>query len=126
MKFDPLYRNQIYKDRVKLITNLFDEDNGISGLKVINSECNVTWIVSQLLKELPSVEDQIICSNNYCEDVNKYNIYYPTIILNSEDLENISDLEKLMFLYIKERSCRQKSCNGTVSVKKNIKRPFIR
>lgn len=62
----------IYKDRAKLIINLFNEDNEISGLRVITSECNVIWIVSQLLKELPSVEDQIRCLNKYCIEVNKY------------------------------------------------------
>lgn len=35
----------IYKDRVKLIRKLFNEDERISGLKIINSQCNVTWII---------------------------------------------------------------------------------
>ena len=55
----------ICKERVKLIKKLFNEDDGVSGFEVINSECNVTFIVYKLLKEFPSAKDYIKCFNNF-------------------------------------------------------------
>ena len=47
-------QQMICKEHVKLIRKLFNEDDGVSGLKVINSERNVTFIIYKLLREFPS------------------------------------------------------------------------
>lgn len=111
----------IYKDRLQLIKKIFNKYDEESGLNIINAECNVNWLICQLFQELPSANDHIRCSNKKCKDANKFK-YYRTIILDSQDLENIKNLEKLLLEYTEDKhyTCRQLSCNGKVFSKKNL------
>lgn len=62
----------IYKERVKLIRKIFNEDDGVSGFKVINCECNVTFIIYKLLQKFPSAKEHIKCSNTNCKYANNF------------------------------------------------------
>jgi len=111
----------IYKARVKLIRKIFNADDGVSGLKVINSECNVTFIIYKLLHEFPSAKEHIKCSNTNCKNANNLKNCC-TIVLDTEKLLKISNLEGLLKTYTEERSynCRQPSCNGIVSANRKL------
>jgi len=111
----------IYKERVKLIRKIFNEDDGVSGLKVINCECNVTFIIYKLLQKFPSAKEHIKCSNTNCKYANNLK-NCSTVVLDRKKLQKISNLEGLLKTYIEERTydCRQPSCNGIVSASKQL------
>lgn len=111
----------IAKDRVNIIKTIFSEDLGVSGVNVINAECNVTYIVSNLLQDLPSANEHVTCNNTNCVDADKLK-YCRTIILNNKELENISNIEKLLLNYVEETcySCPKPSCKGKISAWKTL------
>lgn len=80
-----------YKERLALLRNIFEESESTLNLKIIDAWCNVTFIVSQLLKNAPSAIETVQCSNKKCN--NSHNeIYSPTIILSFEK-NGFKDLE---------------------------------
>ncbi|VVC26153.1 Hypothetical protein CINCED_3A022462 [Cinara cedri] len=56
--------------RVKILRRIFNEDSGLSNLKIINCECNIMNVICDLFKEYPSAKDHIRCSNNSCKNSN--------------------------------------------------------
>lgn len=116
----------IYKDWVKLVKQIFNKYDEILGLNVINAECNVNWLISQIFQELPSAKDHIDALNK-CKDSNKFK-NYQTIILYSQDLKNMKMLEKLLLQYTEDKyyNCRQPSCSRKVFSKKITKLLYIR
>jgi len=52
----------------------------VSNIKLLNTECNVCFIVTQLLKDALSAEEHITCSNNQCKNASKTH-GYPSIIM---------------------------------------------
>lgn len=68
---------------------MFTEDQGVTDVALINTECNVLFFCTSLLKDVPSAIEFIDCPNLKCKS-KKYEC--PTIILKFgntfKDLEN--------------------------------------
>jgi hypothetical protein len=69
---------------------MFPEDTTLSGTKRINSEWNVTYIITEIFKKFPSAIDYTKCTNTSCKNKNtKFRI----IVLNQQALIKINRLE---------------------------------
>jgi len=69
-----------YCDRGTLIKTFFTENTGFTVIKLINTECNVIFIVTSLLKNEPSEKEYISCLNVNCVNYSKI-ISCPSISL---------------------------------------------
>ncbi|XP_060865073.1 zinc finger protein 85-like [Metopolophium dirhodum] len=76
---------------------IFEENCGVPGIKLINTEYNVTFIVLELLKDLPSACVHFACTNT-------------------------RNLEKAIVHYVEKKNfpCRKPSCDRQASTKKNL------
>lgn len=70
--------HSIYKNRVSLLQNIFKVDTGVTDIRLIDATCNVNFIVTSYLKNVPSATESIMCSKCSTSKV----FYNPTIILN--------------------------------------------
>jgi len=99
---------------------MFEENCVVSDIKLINTEGNVTFIVSELLKDLPSAYEHFACTNTKCKGIKDQKLR--TIILQ-QDLINISYLEKAIVHYVEKKNfpCRKPfCCDGQASTKRNL------
>lgn len=71
---------QIYIDRLEILKPCFQETENMTNIKVINTECNVSFIVTKLLQNAPSAIENICSSNINCTNTDKQ-ISSPSIIL---------------------------------------------
>lgn len=62
-----------YKERLIILKNIFDESKSILNLKIIDARCNVSFIVTKLLRDVPSAIENIKCSDNNCINKHKQN-----------------------------------------------------
>ncbi|KAF0741434.1 DUF659 domain-containing protein, partial [Aphis craccivora] len=94
-----------YCDRETLLKTIFIENTGITDIKLINSECNVIFIVTiSLLKNEPSAEEYISCSNVNCVNYSKI-ISCPSIILNLTDGFMSLESSLTKYTYSNEYEC---------------------
>jgi len=68
----------IYKQRVIMLTKIFDVDSGVTDIHLINARCNVNYIISKYMIDEPSAHETKVCSN--C--ATKKNFQNPTIIMS--------------------------------------------
>jgi hypothetical protein len=52
-----------YKERLVILKNIFEESKSISNLKIIDACCNVLFIVTKLLKDVSSANENMKCTN---------------------------------------------------------------
>lgn len=101
-----------YVDRGILLKGIFPEHQGIDDVKLINSKCNVSFIITSLLKNAPSASEHIFCSNSTCTNDSKI-ISCPSIIVQLK--EGFESLEVDLHYYI---MCQNKykciECNGII------------
>lgn len=119
-----------YNYRLRLLYNLFESINCVNNVYLINANCNVNFMINELIKDVPICIEQISCSNNKCRNHNK-NRSSPTVILSPTEgmriiTEGISCLSDIMinFPIATTNICMLQSndtpCNGTKTVKKNL------
>jgi len=101
-----------YCDRGTLLKTIFTENTGITDIKLINSECNVIFIVTSLLKNEPSAKEYISCSNVNCVNYTKI-ISCPSIIISLTD--GFKSLESSLnkYTYSNEYECTV--CNEVIT-----------
>jgi len=80
--------SKIYNDRLKLLRTIFEPQNCINNVYLLNAECNVSHIINGLLKEEPSCVQNINCSNNKCRNFQRVTSS-PTIILSPSELHKL-------------------------------------
>lgn len=103
----------LYKDRLKILQTIFKENCGVCGINIIDTECNVTFIISELLKEFPSAYEYFTCNNKNCKSP-KQQQKLRTIILQYQEIIEIRNLETAMERYVEVRNyhCQSPSCHG--------------
>lgn len=102
-----------YKERLIILKNIFNESKSISNLKIIDERCNESFIVTKLLKDVPSAIENIKCSDNNC--INKHKqIANMTIILRYTH-NGFKDLQEALINYISLQTYDCAHCNGTIS-----------
>jgi len=67
----------IYKQRVIMLTKIFDVDSGVTDIHLINARCNVNYIITKYLIDEPSAHETKVCLN--CAMKKKFQI--ATIIM---------------------------------------------
>jgi hypothetical protein len=107
----------IQKERLKILKSIFKENTGITGVTVIDSTCNVLFIVTSLLKDAPSANENIICTHKNCENGNR-KVSCPTIILRLKD--GFKNLENSLQQYISTKLYTCVVCEGTTSSSKTL------
>lgn len=73
-----------YIDRGILLKTIFGEVEGITSIKLINSECNVSFKITKFFKSEPSAREHIFCSNTDCKNYSNI-IPCPSIIVRLTD-----------------------------------------
>jgi hypothetical protein len=103
------------KGRFNILKSIFSEDTTLSGIKRINTQCNVTYIIRELFKKIPSAIDYTKCTNTSCK-----NTKLRTIVLNHQALININRLEEALNDYVNKinYTCSQPHCDGEVTQNK--------
>lgn len=99
-----------------MLKGVFLEDTSVTNAKLINSECNVAFIITKLLKDEPSAKEHISCSNNQCVNKSK-TINCPTIITQLKE-KQFSSLQNSLLLYEDNKTydCPEKTCNGVIKL----------
>lgn len=101
-----------YKERLIILKNIFNETKSIANLKIIDARCNVSFIVTKLLKDVPSAIENIKCSDNNC--INKHKqIANMTIILRFTD-NGFKDLQEALCNYISLQTYDCGQCGGSI------------
>ncbi|VVC26368.1 Hypothetical protein CINCED_3A002251 [Cinara cedri] len=106
---------------VKILKRIFNEDSGVSNLKINNCECNIMKVICDLFKEYPSAKDHIQCSNNSCKNTNTCR-NNSTIILDVKKLEHLKNLEGTVKEYAKLRMYNCGRCSEKVVAKRVLSR----
>lgn len=101
-----------YTDRGVLLKSIFSENTGITKIKLINSECNVSYIITSFLKNEPSANEHISCSNFNCKNNSKI-ISSPTIIVRLTD--GFESLENNLHNYLNTREYECSECDGVIT-----------
>jgi hypothetical protein len=103
----------IYKERLTLLQHVFTEDTGVTDIKLIDARCNVSYIITSFLKDVPSAVEKRQCFN--CET--EKSTPSPTIILNFKN-SNLYDLESSLREYSEEKQikCTEPNCLGFFNV----------
>lgn len=101
-----------YTDRGILLKSIFSENLGITKIKQINSECNVSYIITSLLRNEPSAKEHISCSNINCKNNSKI-IFCPSIIVRLTD--GFELLENNLIDYLNKREYECSDCNGVIT-----------
>jgi len=116
--------SKIYNSRLQLLRTIFEPQNCIDNVYLLNAECNISHIINGLLKEEPSCVQNINCSNNKCRIFQRVTSS-PTIILSPNDgsqimANGISVLEN----YHKQETqiCTLQSNSSTYNGQKTIER----
>lgn len=99
-----------YKERINILKELFTEDQGVTDVTLINTECNVLFICTFLLKDVPSAIEFINCPNLKCAST-KYAC--PTIILKFSNI--FKDIENDLKKYTKEKVKECSKCNDIMA-----------
>lgn len=82
-----------YMSRLEILKNMFDEQEGVMNVKIVDARCNVLFIVTALLKTAPSAIVYKTCSDKDCSGV-KIEVPCPTIItehLSNSNFKNLND-----------------------------------
>lgn len=70
----------------------------VCRIKFINTQCNITFIVSELLKDFPSAYERFTYTNTNSKGVKNQKLR--TIMLKQQDFINIRNLEKSIQHYV--------------------------
>lgn len=97
-----------YKSRVALLKTIFDFNIGVTEIKIIDSRCNVNFIITRFLKYTPSAIETNECST--CKHSNSYN--NPSIIINLKN--RFENLEEDLKEYVRGSTTNCLRCNGTI------------
>lgn len=54
----------IYKKRLEMLRNIFKVEMGITDVTLIDAKCNVMYIVTNLLMDIPSATEIRVCQDN--------------------------------------------------------------
>jgi len=109
---------KIYTERVNFIKNIFSADEGITHVRLIDAKCNISYIITSLLKNAPSAVEDMNCNNQNCQNSNRQ-ASCPTIILRfQQDLSGIEDLLNI-YTQVKEYDCTECD-NGMLKTKRNL------
>jgi len=68
----------IYKERAVILKDVFEDATVISGVSIIDTTCNVAYIINKLLKDTPSATETLSCTNKNSTNNKSYS--NPTII----------------------------------------------
>lgn len=100
----------IYKKRLEMLKNIFMEEEGVTNVTLINAKCNVMYIVTSLLMDVPSSSEINICQDSICAMTSERKSATIIVRLSNgyESLE--SDLE----VYTKGLSHNCTNCNNGV------------
>jgi hypothetical protein len=105
---------KIYDTRVLLLQQIFHKEPSVTNVKLINSRCNVSFIIINLLKTAPSAIENIECSRTECKN-NRRKICSPTIILKMK--HDFSNFQNALNQYLSELhyACVEDNCNGIIT-----------
>jgi len=111
----------LYKDCLKILQFIFKENCGVSEIKLINAECYVTFIVSELLKNYPSAYEYFTCDSTNCQSPKRQRTLR-TIILPPQILIDIKNLKNAMedYVEVENYQCQSLSCNGNRTKKRTL------
>lgn len=110
-----------YTDRLQLLKPFFKISEDISGIKVIDSRCNVSFIATKLFVNAPSAIEKLRCTTDSCINDNK-DIESPTIILRCKDLKT---LQASLDNYIRKQIYECGSCHKSLSSERTIKNHLL-
>jgi len=88
-----------YMTRLDILKDIFEEQESINNVKVIDARCNVLFMVTKLLKTAPSAIDRMICSNDINCPQSIRNVPSPTVIVRLQK-NNIQDLNDALKTYV--------------------------
>ncbi|KAL4104409.1 hypothetical protein QTP88_019710 [Uroleucon formosanum] len=57
----------MYLKRLHILKNFFDESDGITNVKLIDARCKITYIISKLLKDVPSAIEELSKMKRFLE-----------------------------------------------------------
>ncbi|CAI6373790.1 unnamed protein product [Macrosiphum euphorbiae] len=108
----------IYKERAAILKDIFDDATGISGVNIIDTTCNVAYIINKLLKDAPSATETLSCTNENCTNNKSYS--NPTIITKING--GFSAMESTIIEYLHPRSfdCTALHCNGYIIAQRTL------
>jgi len=105
----------IYKEGAEILKNIFDDNTSISSISIVDTTCNVAYLIYKLLEDAPSATESLSCSNENC--TNNKNYSNPTIITKMNG--GFSAMETTMISYLDSRqfNCTELNCNGNIIAK---------
>jgi len=108
----------IYKERGAILKDIFQDATGISGVSIIDTTCNVAYIINKLLKDAPSATETLSCTNENCTNNKSYS--NPTIITKING--GFSAMESTIIEYLNPRSfdCTALHCNGNIIAQRKL------
>jgi len=82
-----------YMTRLDILKHIFEEQESINDVKVIDARCNVLFMVTKLLKTAPSAIDRMICSDNINCPHSTRDVPSPTVIvwLKKNNIQDLND-----------------------------------
>lgn len=111
----------VYKERLNILKEIFEEEQGITEIRVINAQCNVLFVCTSLLKNVPSTIEFINCQNIPACAVKQY--VCPTIILRLSN--GFESLENDLKNYSQEKFVECNECKNLALRKKEFGQHLI-
>lgn len=94
---------------MNIIKNIFNADEGITHVRLIDARCNISYIITTLLKSAPSAVEYINCDNQ--------------LIINTKlwFQHDLSGIEDLLNTYTQFKMYNYTECyNGILKTKRNL------
>lgn len=101
-----------YIDRLELLKPIFKGSDNIAKTHVIDSRCNVAFVITKLLQSAPSAIQEMRCSNKMCKNYKK-TVESPTLIIRSKT-KGFTELQQSIEDYIKEKTYDCGICEGEI------------
>jgi len=100
------------------IKRYFEDATGILGVSIIDTTCNVAYIINKLLKDVPSTTETLSCTNENCTNNKSYS--NPTIIKKING--GFSVMESTIMEYLNPRyfNCTALHCNGNIIAQRKL------
>lgn len=110
-----------YKNLLELHQTIFEEVDGVTGVKIIDGKCNITHIITNFLRTAPSAIHQRTCSYVDCTILKK-DLNSATIVLDKILVFDFINLNQAIKTYTqpKYKNCTELLCYGTTAVLQHL------
>lgn len=79
--------NNTYKERAKILAEIFHCDLMVSGTRQLNATCNVAKIITSTMRQIPALTREQICSSPFCRISTKRSWSVPLMTVDVEHLK---------------------------------------